>query len=256
MRVELIYDRDCPNVAAARASLIKALAAAGHPVSWTEWDSAGNDAPPYARSFGSPTVLVDGRDVMERAAIESGIAPYCRIYKDRSGRFTGVPPVDQIMAALSPKGREPRPAPGSTGWRTSLASGPGIAFSFLPNALCPACWPAYAGILSTLGVGVLLEDAWLLPLTAAFLAMAVGALAFRARTRRGYRPFAAGLTASVGILAGKFAWESDIATYSGIGLLVAASLWNAWPMRRVQKGNCPACTPESSARNVHPPRRV
>jgi hypothetical protein len=44
------------------------------------------------------------------------------------------------------------------------------------------------------------------PLTAAFLCVAVSALAFRAR--RGYRPFGLGLVASAVVLLGKFALDS------------------------------------------------
>jgi mercuric ion transport protein len=81
----------------------------------------------------------------------------------------------------------------------------------------------------------------LFPLTAAFLALAVGALAFRARTRRGYAPFAAGLTAATVVLVGKFTFDSNAAMYGGIGLLVAASAWNAWPKRNDSVGSCPEC---------------
>ena len=106
---------------------------------------------------------------------------------------------------------------------------PGIAFAFLPKLACPACWPAYAGLLSSVGLGFLLDTTYLFPLTAAFLVLAVGALAFRARTRRGYGPFRVGLAAAAVVLVGKFIFESDAAMYGGIGLLVAASVWNAWP---------------------------
>jgi len=33
-----------------------------------------------------------------------------------------------------------------------LTSLPGIGAALLPNATCPACWPVYAGILSSLGL--------------------------------------------------------------------------------------------------------
>jgi|GEM_PF-2330127 len=33
-----------------------------------------------------------------------------------------------------------------------------------PQGRCPACWPAYAGVLSALGLGFLLESAYLLPM--------------------------------------------------------------------------------------------
>ena len=69
---------------------------------------------------------------------------------------------------------------------------------------------------------------------------AVSALAFRARRRRGYGPFGLGLVAASAVLIGKFAFESDAAMYGGLALLVAASLWNSWPVAR-PKAACPSC---------------
>jgi hypothetical protein len=77
----------------------------------------------------------------------------------------------------------------------------------------------------------LLQTAYLLPLTVVTLLLAVGALAFRAARRRGHCPFAVGLMAAVLVVVGKFALTSDWMTYGGIGLLVAASIWNSWPKR-------------------------
>ena len=111
------------------------------------------------------------------------------------------------------------------GWRSSLGTIPGIAVAFLPKLACPACWPAYAGFLSSIGLGFLVHDQYLLPLTAGFLVLALIALCYRAHTRRGYAPLTAGIAASALVLIGKFGFESDLAMYSGIGLLVAASVW-------------------------------
>jgi hypothetical protein len=134
------------------------------------------------------------------------------------------------------------------GWKSSLTAVPGIAFAFLPKIVCPACWPAYAGLLSALGLGFLLDETWLFPLTTAFLGLSIGALAFRARMCRNYGPFVFGLAASVVVLAGKFALDSNAATYGGLAVLIAASVWNAWPRRRIDAG-CPACVSGSSSSN-------
>ena len=82
-----------------------------------------------------------------------------------------------------------------------------------------------------MGLGFLISAAYLLPLTIAFLTVALAALAFRARKRRGLGPFIIGLVAGIGILLGKFVWDSNAAVYSGVGMLVVASVWNAWPRR-------------------------
>jgi len=108
---------------------------------------------------------------------------------------------------------------------------PGVGVSLLPKLACPFCWPAYAGLLSSVGLGFLISTKYLLPVTAAFLVLSVGALAFRARGRHGYGPFALGLFAAAGVLVGKFLWESNPAIYAAVGFLVIASVWNAWPVR-------------------------
>jgi MYXO-CTERM domain-containing protein len=48
-------------------------------------------------------------------------------------------------------------------------------------------------------------------LTAMFLLIAVVALGFRARRRRGFGPFFVGLGAAAIVLGGKFGFESDLA---------------------------------------------
>jgi mercuric ion transport protein len=122
-------------------------------------------------------------------------------------------------------------------WKQGLPALPGVAVSSLPKLACPACWPAYAGLLTALGLGFLLSAAYLLPLTGAFLALAVGSLAVGAGRRHGPGPFLLGLLAAAGIVAGKFLWASNPVLYGGVGLLVAASLWNSWPRRAAA---CPA----------------
>lgn len=126
--------------------------------------------------------------------------------------------------------------------RDQLLSVPGIVLSVLPVGACPACWPVYAGVVSALGLTVLLQRTYLLPITALFLLIAVGTLFLK--HRRGFWPFAIGLAAAATILTGKFALESDPVMYAGVGFLVLASVWNAWP-RRVA-APCPRCAPSGS----------
>jgi hypothetical protein len=108
---------------------------------------------------------------------------------------------------------------------------PSIGVSMLPKLACPACWPAYAGLLTSIGLGFLISAVYLLPLTAAFLLLALGAMLFRAQARRGYGPFLLGVAAASGVLISKFVWESSPAIYGAVALLVIASLWNTWPLR-------------------------
>lgn len=117
------------------------------------------------------------------------------------------------------------------GWKQNLLAAPGIALSLLPKIACPACWPAYTGLLSSIGLGFLIPNsAYLLPLTAVFLLIAVGTLALRAGTRHGRAPFVVGVMAGVLILSGKFLLASNPVFYTGLGLLILASVWNSWPV--------------------------
>jgi hypothetical protein len=134
----------------------------------------------------------------------------------------------------------------STRWKQGLLALPSVGVSLLPKLACPACWPAYAGLLTSLGLGFLISVAYLLPLTAGFLVLALAAMAFRARDRDGYGPFVLGSVAAAGVLIGKFVWESNPIMYGAAGLLVISSLWNTWPRRGTpnRQTTCDDCNRE------------
>ncbi len=124
---------------------------------------------------------------------------------------------------------------------------PGVALSLLPSITCPACWPAYAGVLASLGLGFLANATYLLPLTVFFLFVAVGVLGYRAKRRKSYGPFALGVAAAVIVVAGKFVLGIDAAVYGGVALLIGASIWNAWPRKATRDVPCPACVPAGAS---------
>ncbi len=101
----------------------------------------------------------------------------------------------------------------SNRWKQSILAVPSIGVSALPKLACPACWPAYAGLLTSIGLGFLISVRYLLPLTIAFLLLALAAMLFRARDRRGYGPFLLAVFAAGGVLLGKFAWDSRPTVY-------------------------------------------
>ena len=226
MRVELLYFPDCPNVNAAREQLGRALAEAGLPLRWTEYDVTSASAPKRVRGFGSPTILVDGEDVSGAPSAE---AASCRVYMGSEVR--GVPPLATILRALMSR-TIPANHDGSRGAMARiLVVVPAILLSILPVLSCPACWPAYAGVLSSLGVSFLMDVEWLLPLTGVALAVALFTLGFRARRRRGLRPLALGVAASAAILLGRIVVQVDVVVYIGAALLIGASVWNSWPKK-------------------------
>jgi hypothetical protein len=240
--VELIYDSDCPNVAAARERLLRAFDLAKLAPDWREWERSDADSPLHVRRHGSPTILVDGKDV--GGILEGGGEGCCRVYPDEAGVLRPAPSERQIADALNrAAGPEPVKAGGRwIGFGTLL---PAVAAALLPKLTCPACWPAYAALLGALGIGFVNYTPYLLPATGLFVAFALGVLAYGAKARRGYGPLWLGMAGGVGILVGKFWFESDPALFAGIGLLAGASLWNAWP--RGPGGACAACSPGGSA---------
>ena len=126
-------------------------------------------------------------------------------------------------------------------FKQTVAALPGIGVSLLPKLMCPACWPAYAGLVSALGLGFLISAKYLLPLTVGFLAITALALGYHASRRHGYGPLWLGLVAAAVIITGKFYFDMTQATYSGVALLVAASVWNSWPRRTAAVPSC--CVP-------------
>ncbi|HEV2175390.1 MAG TPA: hypothetical protein VGR71_17575 [Nitrospira sp.] len=88
---------------------------------------------------------------------------------------------------------------------------PGVAVSLLPILACSLCWPAYAALISSLGLGFLASPTYLLPLTGALLALAVVGLGLQIKSK-GYGPFVMGLVCEATILPGKFLIGSILMT--------------------------------------------
>lgn len=241
-QIDFIWDDECPNVPVARSNLLNACEKVGLKAQWREWRVDDSDLPEHVRGYGSPTILINGVDV---AGISPTNAESCRIYIDEDGSITKAPSI-KLLANILDASQVRKPATvAHFSIKSTLTMLPSIGIGLLPKVACPACWPAYAGILSSIGLGFLIETAWLLPLTAVFLAIALGTLVFRAQRRNGYKPFLVGLLASVILMVGKFAFDSESAMYVGVGLLVVASVWNTWPTKYVSSAPCPGCVIEA-----------
>jgi hypothetical protein len=91
-RVDVIYFHSCPHVDAARAHLRRAFAMVGFPPKWEKHDLDSPDLAANLRLYGSPTILVDGRDVVQEEQPDS---LSCRVYGG-----DGVPSVACIAQAL------------------------------------------------------------------------------------------------------------------------------------------------------------
>ncbi len=198
LSVELIYDAECPNWMDARTNLLKAFQAVGIQPKWKERDRSNPETPAHARAYGSPTILVNGQDIADVSSSEG--ANCCRIYVDQNGKYIGIPSAESITSALI-KAKSAGVVTGTdikqlSNWRSNLAVLPGIGIALFPKVACPACWPAYAGFLSSIGIGFVNYTPYILPLTTIFLILAVVSLWYRAGTRRGYRPLILGIFAA------------------------------------------------------------
>ena len=246
VNVELIYDKDCPNVEGTRGRLKLALAEAGFGAQWQEWERSDAKSPDYVRGYGSPTILVNGKDVA--GALPADGAKCCRVYSDKGGEISGVPSSEVITSALLKAKENAAHHRGAAASRTRryrriLTVFPAIGTVLIPGVSCPACWPAYAGLLSSVGLGFVNYTPYLFPLTLLCLVVVLLSLGFRARRRRVFGPFVLGSAAALIILTGKFIFVWKAATYVGLILLVAASIWNLWSRRTAGGASCPDCVP-------------
>jgi len=113
----------------------------------------------------------------------------------------------------------------------SLALLPGALLSLLPAAKCPFCIAAYAGVLSSVGLGFLHNDRILTPLITAFLVIGLTSVAWSTRSHRRPGPLAVTVLGSLAVIAGRLVWNIPAVLYGGVVLLVGASLWNLWLKR-------------------------
>jgi hypothetical protein len=114
-----------------------------------------------------------------------------------------------------------------------------LALAVAPK--CPFCLLSYFGSFGAAAVIAPSYRAWLPPLTVIWLALTVGALAFRSRGRRRYGPALLGLLAGCTIFGGKFIIENPTPVYIGIAALLGAAVWRAWPRPSPAQQHCTPC---------------
>ena len=242
MRIELVYSEGCPNIDEARANIAAALRQSGLPQQWKEWSTTNPACPGRLRQLGSPTILVDGRDVAPGVGTTTDS---CRIYPTESG-YAGSPSVPAIAAALVASA-----APLLPRWRSAAASIPAIGTALLPNVACPSCWPAYTGLLGSIGLSFLTETRYLFALTLGAIVLSLGSLAFRARSRREFGPLIVGVIAGTFVLVSKFVLDVEPAMYFGIAGLIGASAWNSWPRHAEACASCQPLVGDLNAKSSH-----
>ncbi len=146
-------------------------------------------------------------------------------------------PSDKAHAGVV--GKEDAPPNGRRGVLGALAAVPAALFALLPSFTCPACLAAYTGVLSSLGLGFLLNDSVLAPLIAVFLLLGIVSVARATRSHKRRGPLAATVVASVLIVVGRLIWNIQPMLYAGAGILIAASIWNLWLKRPKRRSASP-----------------
>ena len=110
-RVELLFWDGCPSHPRALADLRAAMTDTGlDPGAVTVVEIRDDAAAARERFTGSPTIRVDGRDVVPSDAEPVQLA--CRVYRRRDGRVSPVPDPDDLRDALrrahpTPRGATP-----------------------------------------------------------------------------------------------------------------------------------------------------
>ncbi|MFQ5494550.1 MAG: MerC domain-containing protein [Phycisphaerae bacterium] len=133
--------------------------------------------------------------------------------------MTAEHPKDDPIAESAP--RRGRPA-----WLQTVIAVPAAVLPLLPSFSCPVCVAAYAGLLSSLGLGFLLTDRVQRPLILAFLVVSIAGVGWAARQHKRVGPFLLVLLGSVAIVAGRLIWNLTPALYAGVVCLVVGSVWN------------------------------
>jgi hypothetical protein len=100
VNVELLWWEGCPSTERALAAVREALTQVGLPDVEVRMREIATDADAHAAGFvGSPTILVDGHDVVPVANEPVGLS--CRIYRQRDGRISPIPDPEDLREALS-----------------------------------------------------------------------------------------------------------------------------------------------------------
>lgn len=226
MKIQLLSFPGCPNADVAREALRHALHQVGLPPQFDDVDVSAPDTPEPLKGWGSPTILVNGSDV---AGETRSINPSCRLYEGTSTENRGIPPIDVIVGAITGVRRS------RAHWLRAIAVLPGAALALLPAVTCPACFAAYAGVMSAVGLGFLVNERMLAPLILVFLAIGVFGVAWSTRRHGEPGPLVLTVLGSIAVVVGRLIWSVPIVLYGGIAILLGASLWNLLAKRSVSE---------------------
>ena len=100
MNVELLWWEGCPSTERALTAVREALTDLGFDGVEVRMREIKDDGDAAEAGFvGSPTILIDGIDLVSAAADEQ-IGLSCRVYRRRDGRVSPIPDPDDLREAL------------------------------------------------------------------------------------------------------------------------------------------------------------
>lgn len=100
MNVELLWWEGCPSTERALEAVREAVSDLGISGVEVRMREIETDADAEAAAFiGSPTILIDGEDLVPTGA-EEPIGLSCRVYRRRDGRVSPIPDPDDLREAL------------------------------------------------------------------------------------------------------------------------------------------------------------
>ncbi|HKP39150.1 MAG TPA: hypothetical protein VJT71_19985 [Pyrinomonadaceae bacterium] len=121
--------------------------------------------------------------------------------------------------------------------RTAWVTLGSALFALAPK--CPVCFLAYFGIFGVATASTSVYRVWLPPLTALWLALTIGMLAFGRDTGRKAGPVLLGIFAAIAIFAGRFSINDQRLVFAGLAGLVTATIWRSWLRKRnIDCGQC------------------
>ena len=99
MRIDLLYVRACPQLDPTETLLRSVLSELDISADVRLVEVSDQAAATELEFVGSPTIRVNGRDIdPEHAHLEPGLC--CRFYAGEEGELVGVPPREQVRAAI------------------------------------------------------------------------------------------------------------------------------------------------------------
>lgn len=120
--------------------------------------------------------------------------------------------------------------------------------SALTVGLCPVCIPAIGALLSSIGLGFLVNEAVLRPVLIGFIAAAWFGFGWSYFREHGSPyPGVLGVVAGLSLYVGRYVylggtWNA-VLMYGGVAAMIAASIWNLVLRRAARRAEarCPAC---------------